>query len=102
VTVNCTEGYLPQFGIIIDTFTINEQVYFVEDILLTSHYDDHFHAYAVSCPQQRRCACVPLQTLQDHVPLQYHVINYEGELHMFIALRYILFNQGLNANSQVA
>jgi hypothetical protein len=104
VTVNAIEGGLPQFGKVTDIIAINEDVFFVEELLLTSHYDDHFHAYSVSHPPQPRRVCVPLKSLLDHIPLQFHVIKYEEELHMLINLRYIILQeeQGVSSDSSIS
>lgn len=94
VTVNSVDSEgIPHFGIVTDIISVNDCIYFVENVLLTSHYDDHFHAYSVSYPSQRQRVCLPLQSVLDHVPLQFHIIKYEGEQHMFISLRSLLLQR---------
>jgi hypothetical protein len=91
VAVNTICDGIPQFGIVTDVIAINNKIYFVLEVLETVHYDEHFHAYAVKHPSQHYHTCVSIDCLKDHIPLQYHVIKYEGQLTMFVSLRYTIF-----------
>jgi hypothetical protein len=91
VAVNSVRDDVPQFGVVTDVIAIDRQIYLVQALLETIHYDEHFHAYAVKHPFKQHHVCITIDSLKDHIPLQYHVIHYEGELTMLVSLRYALF-----------
>jgi len=88
--VHSISNGLPEFGVVTDIVAIDEKIYVILDLLETTFYDEHFHAYVIKHPGHKSYICVLLDSLKDHIPLQYHVIKYEGEQSMFIALRYVL------------
>ena len=83
-------GEFSQLGIVIYIISVAKKVYFIEEMLDTVHYDEHFHAYAVKYSFPKRIACVALDSMKDHVPLQFHLITYEDAQHMFVALRHVM------------
>jgi len=91
VAVHSINNGVPEFGTVTDIVAVDSKIYFVLNLLQTAHFDEHFHAYAVTHPGQKTVACVLLESLKDHIPLQYHVIKYEGEQNMYVSLRYTLF-----------
>lgn len=91
VAVHAMSDGLPQFGVVTDIVSINKKIYVILDLLDTLCYDEHFHAFVLKHPCRGSHVCVLLQRLKDHIPLQYHVIKYEGEQTMFISLRYDIF-----------
>jgi hypothetical protein len=90
VVVSVDEGQ-PRFGIIDKILALKDKVFFVVMLLSTTDYDDHFHAYVVRHFSHKKLVCVALHDLKDHVPLQYHHVDYEGSSRMLISMRYTLF-----------
>lgn len=85
-----TEG-IPKFGIVNKIISVEQTVYFIMELLETTHYDEHFHSYAVKYSSNKVHICCALDSLKYHIPLQFHVITYENSKHMLISLRYVLF-----------
>jgi hypothetical protein len=75
VMVNSICDGTPQFGITLNTVTVDKEVYFVEELLETVHYDEHFHAYAVQQSITKQLTLVNLLNLKDHIPFQLHVVT---------------------------
>ena len=90
VTVNDIVDGVPQFGIVVLILSVEKQLYFIEELLETIHYDEHFHAYAVKHFASKRLSCVHLKSLRDHVPYQLHMVTYEQTQHNLVMLRYCL------------
>jgi hypothetical protein len=91
VSVNSVYDGMLQFGIVRSIVSLQDRIYFVEELLQTNVYDEHFHAFSVKYPSRRRFACIAVDTLLNHVPLPYHNVTYERHQHLLISLRYVLF-----------
>lgn len=66
IIVNAIVDGIPQFGIIIHIVNVEKKFYFIQELFETTHFDEHFHAYAVKHLVTKRLGCVDSGSLKDH------------------------------------
>ena len=81
IVLKAVQNGIPEFGIV-------KKILSVEN-LVSLHYDEHFHAYAVAF--SKSLDVTALRKLEYHVPLQIHCITHEAIKQMFISLHHIAF-----------
>jgi hypothetical protein len=91
IVIHVIEEGNTQFVRVEKIVALRSSIFLICELLVTKHYDDHFHSYAVERTRDKRLLCIPVHALKDHIPLQWHHIFYEGTSHMLVMPRYMLF-----------
>ena len=76
------------FGKLLKIISVSKKIYFLFELLLTIHFDDHFHSFVVS--KISTAEVILSRNLKDHHPLAKHSVIFENEKITFINTHYKL------------
>ena len=82
---------IPLYGMIHDIVSVAGKTYLVVDDLVSKYYDEHFHSYALQYLQSPHLSCISLESCKDSFPLNAHTVTYEGDKHVMVAKRSVVF-----------